>query len=60
MSKQIADKIFEPFFTTKEVGEGMGLGLSIAHGIVKQHGGEISVESIEGVGSKFLITLPRV
>jgi PAS domain S-box-containing protein len=56
-----ADKlshIFEPFFTTKEVGKGTGLGLSIAYDIVKNHGGEISVESAVGRGSKFTIRLP--
>ncbi len=52
------DKIFDPFFTTKEVGEGTGLGLSISYGIVKDHGGSISVESIVGEGSSFLISLP--
>lgn len=57
--KHLRQKIFDPFFTTKAVGRGTGLGLSIARGIiVEKHGGELSVESEEGVGSRFLIRLP--
>jgi two-component system cell cycle sensor histidine kinase/response regulator CckA len=52
------EKIFEPFFTTKEVGEGTGLGLSMAYGIIKQTGGFIFAESEVGQGSEFLILLP--
>jgi len=51
-------KVFDPFFTTQPVGQGTGLGLSICHTIVKQHGGSISVESTEGLGSTFTIRLP--
>jgi C4-dicarboxylate-specific signal transduction histidine kinase len=51
-------RVFDPFFTTKEVGKGMGLGLSITYGIIKEHGGTISVLSPPGEGATFLIHLP--
>ncbi len=54
----ITGKIFDPFFTTKPVGEGAGLGLSICHKIVEEHGGSIDVSSKEGVGTTFFIRLP--
>jgi CheY-like chemotaxis protein len=58
IDKKILDKIFEPFYTTKEVGEGTGLGLASAFGIVKNHGGFIDVETKENEGTRFDIFLP--
>ncbi len=51
-------RIFEPFYTTRQVGEGIGLGLYLAHNIVKSHNGTIDVESKEGVGSTFRVKIP--
>jgi signal transduction histidine kinase len=58
MPESILHKIFEPFFTTKDVGEGTGLGLSIVYGIIRNHQGEIKVQSKQNEGSTFIITLP--
>ncbi len=52
------DHIFEPFYTTREEGDGAGLGLSIAYGIIQKHNGSISVSSTQGVGTKVTIRLP--
>ena len=55
---KVLDKIFQPFFTTKPTGQGTGLGLSLSYDIVKAHGGEINLETTEGAGSMFTISLP--
>ena len=56
--KDIQSRLFEPFFTTKEVGEGIGMGLSISFGIVEKHRGKIMFESTVGEGTIFIILLP--
>jgi two-component system cell cycle sensor histidine kinase/response regulator CckA len=58
MPPDVADRVFEPFFTTKEIGQGLGLGLSVSAMIVQNHGGEIRVESTAGKGTLFQIQLP--
>ena len=58
MPPEIIERIFDPFFTTKPVGEGMGMGLAISHGIIEKHHGSISVESSPGQGSRFVLRLP--
>ncbi|SMD39039.1 Tetratricopeptide repeat-containing protein [Reichenbachiella faecimaris] len=59
MPEDVKAKIFDPFFTTKEIGKGTGLGLSISHGIIEKHRGTIRVESKMGVGTTFIINLPK-
>lgn len=58
MDKAVLDRLFDPFFTTKPVDQGSGLGLSVVHGIVSNHGGRISVESAPGRGARMTIELP--
>lgn len=56
---EMLDKIFEPFFTTKEIGEGTGLGLATALGVIEQHGGRIFCESVYQKGTEIVIHLPK-
>jgi signal transduction histidine kinase len=58
IEKKNLARIFDPFFTTKPTGEGTGLGLSVSYGIIKNHDGDIAVESLSGKGTTFTITLP--
>lgn len=58
MSEAIQQKVREPFFTTKDVGKGTGLGLPACDGIVRRHGGELLIESVEGVGTQVHVYLP--
>jgi signal transduction histidine kinase len=58
IAKELLPRVFEPFFTTKPVGEGTGLGLSVAYGIVRDHGGWMSVTSEPGGGTVFSVHLP--
>jgi len=57
MSEEVKQKIYDPFFTTKDVGEGTGLGMAIVFNIIKEHSGKIEVNTEEGKGCEFIITL---
>jgi len=59
MSQETIDQIFTPFFTTKKIGEGVGLGLDICKTIIKNHNGELKVQSQEGLGAIFSFSLPK-
>ena len=60
MDETTRQRLFEPFFTTKDADRGTGLGLSIIYAIVRNHDGEIAVESEQGVGTTFKVMLPVV
>lgn len=60
MDRHTMERIFEPFFTTKASGEGTGMGLAVVHGIVRSHGGNITVESEIGRGSSFHVFFPKI
>ncbi len=60
VAREHVNRIFEPYFTTKDKNEGTGLGLSVVHGIVNDHGGAVTVESNPGKGSSFAVYLPRI
>lgn len=60
MPPEVLSRIFEPFYTTKGEGEGTGMGLSVVHGIIKSHGGEIVVDSVLGQGTQAIVFLPNI
>lgn len=59
IDQSIAENVFDPFFTSKEVGEGTGMGLSVVHGIVENHGGVITFDSKPGTGTIFYVFFPK-
>jgi two-component system NtrC family sensor kinase len=58
--KESFSQIFEPFYTTKKAGSGVGLGLAVVYGIVQDHKGSITVDSVVGQGTSFTIILPSI
>ncbi len=58
MAQEVSERIFDPFYTTKKPGEGTGMGLAVVHGIIRAHGGDITVQSQPGAGSVFQVLLP--
>jgi CheY-like chemotaxis protein len=56
----VLDRMFEPFFSTKDVGKGSGMGLSMVHGIVHDHGGHVLVDTAPGCGARFRVAFPAV
>ncbi|MDY6911407.1 MAG: PAS domain S-box protein [Chloroflexota bacterium] len=60
MNQHVLNRIFEPFYTTKEIGEGTGLGLSLCHGIITEHEGELRVQSEVNKGTTFIVELPII
>lgn len=60
MGQETKKQIFDPYFTTKDVGKGTGMGLSVVHGIIKDHKGFVNVESRPGKGSTFYVYFPAL
>jgi len=58
MTKEVLEKALDPLFTTKDIGEGKGLGLSVAYGIIEQHQGRLELHSTQGTGTTVTIRLP--
>lgn len=58
IDRTVLDKIFDPFFTTKEIGKGSGMGLPVVYGILEKHGGQVEIETEQGIGTLFSVKLP--